>query len=204
MIKYRNNLPQLNDGIFLTDSGLETTLIFQENLELPEFAPFPLLKDERGFEVMRDYFRRHVALAVEAEVGFVLESVTWRANADWGKRLGYSENELAEANRRSIEMLADIRREFETDKTKIVISGCIGPRGDGYVPSEKMSAKEAQAYHSAQIRTFSETEADMVAALTINYIEEQIEFREAAKSSGLPSAIPLRAKPAANCRPDKR
>jgi hypothetical protein len=45
-------------------------------------------------------------------------------------------------------MLAAIRREFETDQTKIVVSGCIGPRGDGYIPTDAMSAKEAQTYHS--------------------------------------------------------
>jgi S-methylmethionine-dependent homocysteine/selenocysteine methylase len=189
MIKYRNNLPQLTDGIFLTDSGLETTLIYLENLELPEFTAFPLLEDERGFRAMRDYFRRHAALAKEAGVGFVLESVTWRANSDWGRRLGYSDDRLAEMNRRSIEMLEDIRREFETDRTKIVISGCVGPRGDRYVPSEKMSAREARDYHSAQIRTFSETAADMVAAFTINYVEEAIGITEAAKSHGMPVAI---------------
>ena len=189
MTKYRNNLPQLEDGIFLTDSGLETTLIFQENLELPEFAAFPLLKDERGFELLRDYYRRHAALARENQVGFILESVTWRANHDWGKRLGYSDDELADANRRSIEMLTDIRREFETDKTKMVISGCVGPRGDGYVSSEKMSTQEAQEYHSPQIRQFSETEADMVAAFTLNYVEEAVGITEAAKSYGMPVAI---------------
>jgi S-methylmethionine-dependent homocysteine/selenocysteine methylase len=189
MTKYRNNLPQLNDGVFLTDSGLETTLIFHQNFELPEFAAFTLLKDERGFETMCDYYRRHAALAVEAEVGFILESVTWRANADWGKRLGYSENELAEANRQSIEMLADIRRELETDKSRMVISGCLGPRGDGYVPSDAMSVKEAREYHSPQIRTFSETVADMVAAFTLNYVEEAIGITEAAKSFGMPVAI---------------
>ena len=189
MPKYRNNLPQLTDEIFLTDSGLETTLIFHENLELPEFAAFPLLKDERGFKALQNYFRRHVALARDAEMGFVLESVTWRANPDWGARLGYSENELVEANRQAIEMLADIRREFETERTKIVISGCVGPRGDGYVPSEKMSAKAAREYHSAQIRTLSETAADMISAFTINYVEEAIGIVEAAKSQGMPVAI---------------
>ena len=36
--KYRGRLPQLDGGLFLTDGGLETTLIFHEGFELPMFA----------------------------------------------------------------------------------------------------------------------------------------------------------------------
>lgn len=189
MAKYRDNLPQLSDGIFLTDGGIETTLIFHEGLELPDFAAFYLLKDERGTKALRNYFRGYAALARDYGVGFIGESATWRANPDWTKKLGYSNDEFAEANRQAIEMLADIRREFETEKTKIVISGCVGPRGDGYVPTSAMSAKEAEDYHSPQIRAFSETEADMVTAITMNYVEEAIGVAEAARGFGMPVAI---------------
>lgn len=189
MAKYKNKLPQLSGGIFLTDGGIETTLIFHEGLELPDFAAFYLLKDERGRQSLRNYFRQYVALARDYGAGFILESATWRANPDWTKKLGYSDNEFVEANRQAIEMLGDLRREFENEKTKIVISGCVGPRGDGYVPTSAMSAKEAEDYHSAQIRAFSETEADMVTAITMNYVEEAIGIAEAAKSFGMPVAL---------------
>ena len=189
MAKYRNNLPQLSNGIFLTDGGIETTLIFHEGLELPDFAAFYLLKDEKGTKALRNYFRGYAALAGDYGVGFVGESATWRASPDWTKKLGYSDDEFVEANRQAIEMLGEIRREFETEKTKIVISGCVGPRGDGYVPREAMTAKEAQDYHSAQIRAFSETKADMVTAITMNYVEEAIGVTEAAKAFRIPVAI---------------
>jgi S-methylmethionine-dependent homocysteine/selenocysteine methylase len=189
MAKYRNNLPQLTDGIFLTDGGILTTLIFHEGFELPDLAFFHLLKDERGSQALRNYYRQYAALARDYGVGFICESATWRANPDWTKKLGYSDEEFVEVNRQAIEMPRDIRREFENEKTKIVISGCVGPRGDGYVPTSAMSAKEAQDYHSAQIRVFSETEADMVTAITMNYVEEAIGIAEAAKSSGMPVVI---------------
>jgi S-methylmethionine-dependent homocysteine/selenocysteine methylase len=54
--------------------------------------------------------------------GLVLESATWRASADWAARLGYSRAALAAANRSSIDLLEEIRGEFETDRSKIVIS----------------------------------------------------------------------------------
>jgi len=35
MSKYRTALPQMNGDIFLTDGGIETTLIFHQGFELP-------------------------------------------------------------------------------------------------------------------------------------------------------------------------
>ena len=191
MAKYRNRLPQLYDGIFLTDGGIETTLIFHEGLELPDFAAFHLLRDKEGYEALRKYFRPYAALARNYEVGFILESPTWRANLDWGRNLDYSEKELADVNRKAIDLLKEIRNEFEDEKTKMVISGCVGPRGDGYNPTSVMSAEEAQKYHIAQIDTFSETDADMVTAITMNYVEEAIGITKAAKSVGMPVVISL-------------
>ncbi len=189
MAKYRNNLPQLSEKIFITDGGLETTLIFHEAWELPEFAAFQLMKDPKGYQRLQDYSRQYARIAKNYGTGFILESVTWRANSVWGKKLGYTENELSEANRKAIEMLTEVRDEFETEKMKIVVSGCIGPRGDGYTPTNLMSADKAKAYHSAQIRTFSETAADMVAAFTLNYVEEAVGIVKAAKESKMPVAI---------------
>jgi S-methylmethionine-dependent homocysteine/selenocysteine methylase len=189
MAKYRNKLPQLSNDIFLTDGGIETTLIYHEGLELPDFAAFHLLKDDEGCASLCKYFRTYAAIVRDYKVGFILESATWRASADWGARLGYSKSELADANRKAIELLCDIRNEFENEKTKMVISGCVGPRGDGYVPTNAMSAEEAQEYHSKQIGIFSETDADMVTAITMNYAEEAIGIAQAAKSFDMPVAI---------------
>lgn len=59
MSKYRNRLPQLTDPLFITDGGLETTLIFHEHVDLPSFAAFDLLKDEDGVALLRRYFARY-------------------------------------------------------------------------------------------------------------------------------------------------
>jgi S-methylmethionine-dependent homocysteine/selenocysteine methylase len=189
MAKYRNELPQLSNKIFLTDGGIETTLIFHENLELPDFAAFHLLKNVEGYEALRKYFRTYGSLAQKYRVGFILESPTWRANPDWGAKLGYSKSALADANCKAIELVNKIRSEFENETTKTVISGCVGPRGDGYNPTDVMSAEESQQYHTAQIKTFSETDADMVTAITMNYVEEAIGIARAAESIGMPVAI---------------
>ena len=152
MNNFKYHLPQLGGDIFLTDAGIETTLIFQEGFELPYFAAFDLLKDHKGTEALRNYFRGHAAIARDASVGFILESATWRASADWGDKLGYSAEELAEANRKAIVLLRELQAEFQTKRSPMVISGCVGPRGDGYVAGEVMSVEEAEAYHAHQIR----------------------------------------------------
>lgn len=189
MQRYRNNLPQLSDDLFLTDGGIETTLIFHDGLDLPEFAAFDLLKDEEGFGALRRYFRTYAAIAAKYQVGFILESATWRASSDWGAKIGYSADDLKVKNQQAIELLDEIRAEYEDANTKMVISGCIGPRGDGYNPSDFMTEEEAERYHKVQIETFSDTNTDMVTAITMTYFEEAVGITRAAKSLGMPVVI---------------
>ena len=123
MTEFRRRLPQLDGGMFLTDGGIETTLVFHEGIDLPYFAAFDLLRTDAGCETLRRYYRRHASIAVRNGVGFVLESVTWRANADWGTKLGYNADTLARANRAAINLLVELRAEFETTSSPIVVSG---------------------------------------------------------------------------------
>ena len=152
MSKYRKHLPQLSGGLFLTDGGLETTLIFHDGMELPHFAAFHLLRDGAGREALTRYFERYIAIAKSDGCGFILESPTWRASTDWGDKLGYTHDEIAAANRESIRLMLDLRDRHETASTPMVVSGCVGPRGDGYDPGQVMSAGEAEAYHAAADR----------------------------------------------------
>ena len=189
MAKYRTRLPQLSEQLFLTDAGMETYLIFHEGTELPCFASFDLMKNDAGVAQVRRYYARFAAMARDNGLGFVLESPTWRANPDWAAKIGYSREALADANRRSIALMAEIRDEFETAQSPMVISGNVGPRGDGYRPEQMMSAKEAEAYHAEQIGVFRDTEADYVSAFTLNYANEAIGVVRAATAAGLPVVI---------------
>ena len=103
--------------------------------------------------------------------------------------LGYSREALARVNHKAIELLNNIRSECESERTKMVISGCIGPRGDGYNPGDMMSEKEAERNHTTQIETLSKTDADLVSAFTMTYVEEAIGLANAAKSAGMPVVI---------------
>lgn len=188
MSSFRKNLPQRKGNFFLTDGGIETTLIFHEGLELPYFAAFDLLKTAEGERALQKYFSTYAEVAAKHGTGLILESATWRANPDWAAKLDYSDEALATANRKAIAMLVDIRKQWQNGKP-VVISGCIGPRGDGYNPAFQMNATAAEQYHAQQIRVFSETAADMVTAITMTYAEEAIGIARAAKSAGMPAAI---------------
>jgi homocysteine S-methyltransferase len=182
-----DRLPQLETGVFLTDGGLETVLIFHEGIELPAFAAFHLLKDDAGTAVLRRYYEPYLALARDRGLGFVLESPTWRASPHWAEQLGYTPEALDRLNRRAIALMEEIRSEHGA--VPIVISGCVGPRDDGYDPAVILSAREAQGYHATQIGTFADTAADMVTAITMTYVEEAIGIARAAAAVELPVAI---------------
>ena len=186
--RQHSTLPQLVGERLLVDGGLETTLVYRDGIELPDFAAFVLIDDASGRARLRSYFEGYLEIAREAGAGFVLETPTWRASADWGHRLGYNTQALAAANLRLVEMLSEIRRERSFDRP-VVLSGCVGPRGDGYVPGERMSPRQAEEYHGEQIQTFAGTEVDMLHGLTLNYVDEAIGIVEASKAAGLPAAI---------------
>jgi len=189
MAKYRHDLPQNSGRVFLSDGGLETTLIFHDGFDLPHGEAFTLLDSEKGRATLRHYYRLYASMARAGGLGFILESPTWRANRDWGGRVGYSEAALADINRRAIDLLVRIRDEFETPATPMVISGQIGPRHDAYFPERVMTADEAEAYHAHQIGVFAGTEADMVSAFTVTNVPEATGIVRAAEAAGLPSVI---------------
>lgn len=188
MAKYRHDLPQRRGGIFLTAGGMETTLIFHYDLTLPHFAAFVLLDSADGREHLRRYYESYLVIARENGVGFVLNSPTWRANADWGAKLGYDADALKSINIRSIEFLNELRNRWERPNMPIVIDGTIGPRGDGY-KAGNMDASEAEAYHTPQIAAFAEAGAAMVTAYTLSGIDEAIGIVRAAEAQNIPVAI---------------
>lgn len=190
MPKYRSSLPQLEEGaLFLTDGGLETSLVFHEGIELPYFAACDLLQSDEGTGVLRSWYNKHAAIATALGVGFSLDTVTWRSNPDWTDRLGYDAARFASVNRQSVWLAEKVRRVWETDTTPIVIAGVVGPRGDGYRAGDRQSAQQAAAYHSWQIDLLANTEADYLTALTLTYSEEAIGITRAARAAGMPVVI---------------
>ena len=189
MTRSRGGLPQLGPSVFLTDSGVETELLYNQGVDLPWFAAFPLLTNSEGTQRLRMYYRTHAAIAARADVGFVLETVTWRASAEWGALLGFDAQALDEANRMAVDLLVEVREEFSDSDHPYPISGCLGPRRDGYRPELQVTVEAAATYHRPQIETLADTEADLVTALTLSCPTEAIGIAVAAHDAGMPVVL---------------
>ena len=164
-------------------------MIFREGLDLPCFASFTLLRDERGVEALRRYYSSFLEIARRHKLGFALDTPTWRTNRDWGERLGYSPAALADVNREAVAFAEQLRAEWETRETPVAICGTLGPRDDAYAPAEEMGADAAEGYHAEQIGTFADTAADMVGAYTLAYAAEGVGIVRAAAAAEMPVTI---------------
>jgi homocysteine S-methyltransferase len=183
----RAPLPQLGTDVFLTDGGLETDLIFLRGLELPQFASFPLHDDPSKEEVVREYFRDYLRIGGTTGHGLVLETLTWRASADWGSTLGYDAKTLRSVNERAVEFLLDLRN--QEAESVVVVSGCVGPRGDAYNDLGSMNEREAERFHQAQIDVLAGSGVDLISALTLTNTAEAIGIVHAAQARDIPVVI---------------
>lgn len=186
--KYRTTLPQLGETRVLTDGGLETTLIFHEGIDLPLFASFVALADETGRAALRRYYTTHARIALARRMPFILDSATWRASRDWGERLGYTRGDLAEANRAAVRLLFDLRSELEGTEP-FVISGNMGPRGDGYAPESMMTVAEAEDFHEEQVSFLDGAGVDMISAITMTHVGEAHGIARACARRDVPLAL---------------
>jgi homocysteine S-methyltransferase len=177
------------ERVFIGDGGLETTMIFEEGIELPEFASFVLLGEAHGREALRRYYEGFLELAREYEVGFTLDTPTWRASESWGARIGRSPRQLAEVNREAVEFGQGLREEWETATTPVAVCGALGPEEDAYRPARRLSAAEAERYHEAQVAALAAAGVEMISGYTLSYVEEAIGMARAAAAAGLPVSI---------------
>lgn len=184
-------LPQLGDGLFLSDGGLETSLIFLDGLNLPHFAAFTLMADEVGREQLIRYYLPYLELCAEVQgAGFVLETPTWRANPDWGARLGWDARSLQAVNTEAAQMMDGLRRQWAPRLSgALVLSGTIGPRGDGYLAEVRSQVDDAADYHQAQAEALVAGGVDMLAAVTMTDSAEAGGISLAAARLGVPVAI---------------
>ena len=188
----------------LTDSGLETEMLFVHGLDLPHFAAFVLLRDPVGRERLARYFRAHVELARALGLGTVLETPTWRASADWGDLLGYDAEALAAANADAVALVreaVDGAVDAAGPTVPVVVSGNLGPRGDGYAVTSTMTVEEAAAYHRPQVEALAGAGAHRVTALTMTYVEEAAGDRPRRRRASVsPSSSASPSRPTGGCR----
>ena len=103
--------------------------------------------------------------------------------------MGYTKSQLFDINKNSVSFLRNLVTESGNDHDRLLYSGNIGPRGDGYAHNTYMTASEAKDYHLPQIQALALGDVDVITAITINYVEEAIGITEAARSLGVPVVI---------------
>ena len=182
-------VPELTGQVMLTDTGIETDLIFNQDVDLPLFACFVLADDAEGRDRLVRWHRDHAQVALDHGLGVSLDSATWRASSDWGDQLGYDAQALDRVNQDLGGLLAEIRADLPAGPTPVRVGGTIGPRSDGYQPTLLMSAEDAAAYHTPQLRSFVEAGADRAFALTLGYVGEAVGIARAAARIDLPVVL---------------
>ncbi len=171
---------------FLTDGGLETCMIHHHGIELPMFAAFPLVRSPSGRQALRRYFAGFLDVAEALGMGFVLDTVTWRASVAWGARMGWRAEDVDAVNREAVVFARDLAKERSG---RIILNGVIGPQGDARRADHVLSEDEAEDYHGRQITVLAEAGVELVTAMTISSVGEAIGIARAARMAGLPVAL---------------
>lgn len=177
------------DRPFLTDGGFETWLFFQQGFEAPEFAAIVLMDDEAARQAMRRYFDGFLSMAAAAQTGFVLDTNTWRGCTHWGPLLDRPVTEMLRLSMDAVRFAKQIREEWQSRVSPILVNGVIGPAGDGYAPGNLPDFAEARDMHRPQIGTFAKAGVDMVSAITMTNTGEAIGIAQAAMEVRLPIVV---------------
>ena len=182
-------LEKMGGGLWLTDGGLETVMVFLEGLDLPQFASFTLLDSDAGKAALLRYYTSFLDEAAAQNAGFVLDTVTWRASAGWGKVMGLDTAEIDRVNQVAVEQVKQLRSDRVGQGQSILINGVIGPHGDAYAPDEVLTAEAAQDYHRRQVEVLAAAGVDLISAMTISSHGEAIGIARAAQEVAQPVAL---------------
>ncbi|MCH9663117.1 MAG: homocysteine S-methyltransferase family protein [Gammaproteobacteria bacterium] len=185
-------LPPYGSGeVFLTEGGSETEIMYRHGFELPEFAMFPLLDNPKAVTIMRDMYCAQLDVAAEYGLSFLLTGLDYRASPDWGGKLGYSPQSLADANIAAIHFLRDIAKDYKGQIPRLLIGGILGPRGDAYNLNASITTESAEDYHAVQLETLKTAGVDFASALTFNNVPEAVGAARAAAKIGVSLSISL-------------
>ncbi|KAJ9636859.1 hypothetical protein H2201_006479 [Coniosporium apollinis] len=175
--------------LFLTEGGIETTLVFKKGVDLPHFCALVLLDTVGGKESLRECYTPYIDIATELKTGIVLETPTWRGSSAWAEALGIDDADIPRLNREAVKFLQDLRDKYESPSTPIVVSGNLGPLSDAYKSSAGLSIDSARACYRSQVEALCEAGVDMLSTLTLNNTTEAIAAAQLAKEKDMPMIV---------------
>jgi len=183
----------LSERTFLTFAGDETYLLYIQGFPLREFCAFEVFDDAQAWRRMQDELLRPIADAAAANgMGLLAGCLVWRASADYLARLGG--RDLTAVNRQAVERTRAFLDEWRTSgeaarATPVIVTGDIGPRGDGYAVSGPVSVGAAYDYHAPQIEVLARAGVDLLLPLTMTNLPETVGIVRAAARAGLPVLV---------------
>jgi homocysteine S-methyltransferase len=182
--------PQQQPGLnYLTEGGQETEIMYKYGYDLPSFALFPLLDNPRAMTELRGMYGRYLDTAARHGFGVIIGGLDYRASPDWGALLGYSSEQLAELQMRSISFLREVAQPYQAQVPALRYAGIVGPRGDAYETNQTITADEAEEYHGAQLATLARADVDLVEAMTFTSVPEMVGLSRAASNAGLSLSV---------------
>jgi homocysteine S-methyltransferase len=186
----RKRFPPRTKGTdYLTEGGQETEVMYRFGHELPEFAMYPLLDRPDARAALRGMYERYLETAAANGFSALIGGLDYRASPDWGGKLGYSREALADVQLRCIDFLRQVAEPFQGQIPAILISGIIGPRGDAYAIDRTITIEASEEYHSVQLETLARAGVDFVTAMTFNSVPEAVGIARAAARVDLPLGI---------------
>jgi len=175
-----------DDRIWLSWTGMETDLIFNQGVDLPHFAAFPMIDDEQGRDRLHAYYVALIQIGRDTGAGVILDTPTWMANPDRAALVGYDPDDLARVTGDSVAFAQVAARTAPDVATRVSVQ--IGPRGDGYAAGIA-TIDGARDYHAPQVSAARAAQADMVSAYTMGSVAEAAGIALAAEASGIAALI---------------
>ena len=170
------------DALVLTDGGIETRLVYEMGVELPEPLQSAALV---GTGALRELYVSYVEAARAHGLPVILGTPTFRAGARYAEAAGA---DVGEVNAAAVRHHLAIR-DAAGDGPPILVAGVLGPRGDAYTPAEAPDAEEAERYHAIQAGALAAAGPDLLFAPTFPAVGEAVGCVRAMSATGLPAVI---------------
>lgn len=173
----------------LTDGGIETRVMFETGVPLPDHVGVAALVGEAaGGRVLRRIYAGYVEAAGLSNLPVIIGTPTFRASLGFVRLAGLGgAGAVRRLNRDAVKMHHEIRT--RSGHSPVFVAGVIGPSGDAYLPEESMPSQQAYVYHALQADVLSDSGVDFLYAPTFPSVEEALGASLAMGDTGLPYVV---------------
>lgn len=167
--------------LILTEAAISERLRRRADLALhPVLFNTPLIYDDHGRQCLLEIYGQYREIARNAGLPVLLCAPTWRVDRERTASAGFDES----LNRDAVDFMLHLRDEWQDLHSPVFVGGLIGPKNDCYLSAQALSADEAEAYHSWQIRELVAAGVDVVVGQTLPAVSEALGIARACTAAG--------------------